>query len=279
LRFVTLNLWGARPPLARRLEVIAAGLRALVPDVVMLQEVRSDDELPNTAATLAGLLGKEWRHAFACGTRGPAGTFGAGSLPGEEGVAVLSRYAIGETRTTPLPEAREDETRVLLSVLVEAPGARVWAHTTHLHWRLIDGVAREKQVVAVDAAVRAVIAEEGAGESVLHVIGGDFNAAPDCDEIRFLTGRHTLEGKRAYWQDAFHVAHPEERGWTWARCNPMTESLAWLERDRRIDYVFVRPERRNGSGRVVDARVVLDVPGEDGTWPSDHFGVLADVMT
>ena len=131
-------------------------------------------------------------------------------------------------------------------------------------------MARERQVVAVDAAARAL------GDAV-HILGGDFNAAVDCDEIRFLLGRHTLEGRRAVWQDAFARVHPGEPGHTWTRANPATAELAHLELGRRIDLLLVSPERRDGRGRVLDARVVLDGPDEDGVWPSDHLGVCADV--
>lgn len=270
MRFATLNLWGARDPLLRRLEVAADGLRALEVDVVLLQEVRVGEGVAHTGETLAALLGSDWQMVYAAGTRGPAGTFGPGSGAGEEGVAVVSRHPIRETRNLALPEARPDENRVLLSALIDGP-APFWVHTTHLHYRLGDGLAREKQVLAIDAAIRELPAEP------VHVLGGDFNAAPDCDEIRFLCGRHTLGARRTYWQDAFRVARPDERGWTWARRNPNTEHLAWLERDRRIDYLFVRPERRDGRGRVLDARVVLDSPADDGTWASDHFGVMAEI--
>jgi endonuclease/exonuclease/phosphatase family metal-dependent hydrolase len=270
MRFATLNLWGSREPLVRRLEVAADGLRALEPDVICLQEVRVGEGLPHTGETLAALLGSDWQTVFAAGTSGGPGTFGPGSTAGEEGVAILSRHPVRETRTVALPEARPDERRVLLSALIEGAGP-VWAHTTHLHYRLGDGLARERQVLAIDAAIRELPTEP------VHVLGGDFNAAPDCDEIRFLCGRHTLDGRRTYWQDAFRVARPDERGWTWARRNPMTEHLAWLERDRRIDYLFVKPERRDGRGRVLDARVFLDAPADDGTWGSDHFGLMAEI--
>src|SRR5262249_10921626 len=130
--------------------------------------------------------------------------------------------------------------------------------------------ARERQVVAIDEAMRAL------GDDTLHVLGGDLNAAPDCDEIRFLRGRTTLDGRRANWQDAFRAVHADAPGHTWSRLNPHTELLAFLERDRRIDYLLVSPERRDGRGRVLDARVVLDAP-EEGTWASDHFGVMGDV--
>ena len=58
LRVLTLNLWGEQGPVARRMEVCAAGLKAIAPDVVALQEVREvEGKLPNQAATLAaGLL-------------------------------------------------------------------------------------------------------------------------------------------------------------------------------------------------------------------------------
>jgi endonuclease/exonuclease/phosphatase family metal-dependent hydrolase len=148
----------------------------------------------------------------------------------------------------------------------------VWCHTTHLHWRLTDGVAREKQVLAIDEAIRSLPGDDP------HMLGGDFNAAPDTDEIRFLCGKHTLAGRRTHWQDAYAVASPSMTGWTWARRNPSTEWLAWLDRDRRIDYLFVSTERADGRARVHEARVVLDRAGEDGVYPSDHFGVLAEVQ-
>jgi endonuclease/exonuclease/phosphatase family metal-dependent hydrolase len=270
MRVATLNLWGAREPLARRLEVAAAGLGALAPDVVLLQEVRVADALPNTAGQMAALLGAEWAFVYAPSVIGGPGTFGPGTPAGEEGLAVLARHPILDHGDRELPEARPDERRIVLSALVDLGAAKVWCHTTHLHWRLGDGVAREKQVVAADEAARAP-------PSDLHILAGDFNAAPDCDEIRFLCGRTTLDGRRAVWQDAFARARPGEPGVTWSRRNANLAGFAWLEAERRIDYIFVSPERRSGLGRVRDARVILDAPAADGVWASDHFGVVADV--
>lgn len=270
MRVATLNLCGAREPLARRLEVAAAGLGALGPDVVLLQEVRAGEGLPNTAGRLAALLGSGWGFVYAPAVVAGPGTFGPGTPAGEEGLAVLARHAILEHESRELPEARPDERRIILSALVDVGAATVWCHTTHLHWRLLDGVAREKQVVAVDR-----IARERGGD--VHVLGGDFNAAPDCDEIRYLRGTTSLDGRRACWQDAFARARPGEPGVTWSRRNPYVAELAWLEPERRIDYVFVSPERRDGRGRVRDCRVIFAEPAADGTWASDHFGVVADV--
>jgi endonuclease/exonuclease/phosphatase family metal-dependent hydrolase len=268
VRFATLNLWGTRPPLDRRLEAAARGLADA--DIVLLQEVRVDGDAPDTAGQLAALLGG-WHHAYVCATRGGPGTFGPGSSAGEEGLAVVSRQPIDETRSVVLPESRPEEQRILLSARI----GPVWAHTTHLHWRLLDGVARERQVLALDDAIAAI---RDADPEPVHVLGGDLNAAPDCDEIRWLRGRCTLGGRRTYWQDAWLVARGDEPGWTWARRNPSTEWLRFLELDRRIDYLFTRQERRDGRGRVVDARVILDRPDGD-VWASDHFGLMAEILT
>ena len=178
-----------------------------------------------------------------------------------------------EWRELELPEARPAERRILLSVRLDIPGPPVWCHTTHLHWRLTDGVAREAQVAAIDERLRQSPRES------LHVVGGDFNAAPDTDEIRFLTGKHTIGGRRTHYQDAYARAGGHRGpGFTWAKANTHTEKLAWLERDRRIDSLFISTERPDGRGKVLDARVVLDHPDETGLYASDHFGVMADVQ-
>jgi endonuclease/exonuclease/phosphatase family metal-dependent hydrolase len=259
IRIVTLNLWGDHAPVDARLVVAARGLGALTADAILLQEVRDQAGIGNTARRLAQLMSADWSVVFEPSTPVEQGT---------EGLAILARGPVAEQRAVELPFARPDERRILLSArLVESD---VWLHTTHLHWRLADGVAREAQVVAASAAARGL----GGG---VHILGGDLNAPPDADEIRFLAGRTTLAGQRVVWQDAFAVARPGERGVTWARRNPMTDELAFLERDRRIDYLFVSPETRAGRGRIVDARVALDGPDADGVWPSDHFAIVADV--
>src|SRR5258705_122657 len=94
--------------------------------------------------------------------------------------------------------------------------------------------------LAVDR-LRALLAELiGATPSELpKILCGDFNATPDSDEIRFLRGLHTAAGRRTFWQDAWERRHGRADGFTWARANPYTARLRWLERDRRLDYIFV----------------------------------------
>jgi endonuclease/exonuclease/phosphatase family metal-dependent hydrolase len=264
IRVVTINIWGEQPPLERRFDILARGLRELQADVVALQEVREiEGQLPNQAATLARQTGYE--HAFA-----PATAWGGG----QEGVALLSRHPIAEPSHRVLPQSTPEETRVVLSARIDTPGGPVRCYTTHLNYRLTHGIQREAQVVAIDDFVR------GQGTDLPQIVMGDFNATPDHDEIRFLRGLHTLSGRRVFYQDAYARRHPveSEAGFTWARKNPFTERLRWLERDRRLDYIFVTPITRDGRGVVRDCRVVFDRPDPDGCYASDHFGVLADIQ-
>ena len=63
-------------------------------------------------------------------------------------------------------------------------------------------------------------------------------------------------------------------GITWDNRNPFAATDH--EPDRRIDYVFVGYPRDGGRGQVVRAELVGTAP-VDGVWPSDHFGVVADL--
>ena len=64
---------------------------------------------------------------------------------------------------------------------------------------------------------------------------------------------------------------------TWANRNAY--AAPWIEPDRRIDYVFVGPPQQpSGIGNVETCRVVCDDVEAD-VWPSDHFGVYAELRT
>jgi endonuclease/exonuclease/phosphatase family metal-dependent hydrolase len=110
-----------------------------------------------------------------------------------------------------------------------------------------------------------------AGEQAV-ILMGDFNAGSDSEEIAVL--------RAAGFQDAW-AAVRQEPGYTWdgtVNGNIRLQKEAypedfWLEPKRnRIDYIFFR-----GNGlKVLRAEVVLNRPGQ-GVYPSDHFGVLAEI--
>jgi endonuclease/exonuclease/phosphatase family metal-dependent hydrolase len=275
LRVVTLNLWGTEAPLDRRLALALGQLRELAPDVVCLQEVRPLDGRAGrtTADVIAEGLGMTAHYAVSCSWEDGAHP----KLPaGQEGLAIIAKQIL-ETAALPLPHPRPIDTRLLLSAQVATDGGPVWIHTTHLHYRLDDGVAREDQVVAIDEAIRA----RRTDTSPPQILCGDFNATPDSDEIRFLRGLTTLAGRRTHFQDAWLRTHPTDVGITWSSENRLTRPLRSLDIDRRIDYVFVTSRKKDGRGTIQSCEVALtEREGDDETsiCASDHYAVVADIQ-
>lgn len=278
LRVVTLNLWGTEPPLDRRLALACRQLQALAPDVVCLQEVRPLDGKSGrtTADVIADALGFAAHYAVA--VEWDDGVHA--KLPaGQEGLAIVAK-SISDVRTLRLPEPRPGDERILLSAQVATDAGAIWIHTTHLHYRLDDGLAREHQVLAVDAAIRA----RRTDTSPPQILCGDMNATPDSDEMRFLRGLTTLGGRRTHFQDAWLRLHPEPgpgdgfaAGITWSSENELTRPLRSLDIDRRIDFVYVTSRKKDGRGTIHDCRVVLTERDGD-ICASDHYGVMADVQ-
>jgi len=253
LRIVTINvlhggitseLAGDGDHLEERLAMITRELRALDADVVGLQEASRGRRRGDVAARLAGALG--FHHVFAPAThRWPLAAWVLGL---EEGPAVLSRFAIGTSRTWPIDGCGGGYRRMLVCADVATPGGPIEACSTHL-----DGSDCQAEAVAG-------ILRDRPNPLVLM---GDLNATESSKGIRELIGGLGLV-------DTFREANPGAPGFTvW--------QPVWLERplaSRRVDYIFL-----NRSARVVDSRVVLDEPRRtDGVlWPSDHHGVLSDV--
>lgn len=259
LRALTLNIWNRNGPYDQRLPLMKKLIADALPDVVGLQEVLCHEDR-SQAHDLAE--GTDYHVAF-----GNAHELGAGVLYGN---AVLSRFPIGEHRAIPLPVRDGEENRCLLYARIDAPCGAVPVFVTHLNWMFHHGIVRERQVVAIADAVAELAPMKG----LPPVLMGDFNAAPDTAEVRFLTGLQSLEGKSTYFADCFGLAG-EGPGYTFdARHNP--HAAPTREPPRRIDYVFVRGPDAQGRGLPLSAAVVgADVV--DGICATDHYGVVADV--
>lgn len=281
LRLVTINLWGVEPPLTTRLDLARRQLAGLDPDVIAVQECRPHGGA-TTAHAIAGALPHVW---YVPSLRWADGAFGPGTVGGEEGLALVSRWPWLERRALRLPLARPTEARLLLSARLATPAGPIWVHTTHLHYRLDDGEARAAQVLAIDEAIRAC----GRGnDDPPQLLCGDFNATADSDEIRFLRGLTALAGRRTHFQDAWLRCHDEPGrgagpadGVTWSSDNQHTRPLRSLDLDRRIDYVFVTTRKKDGRGTVHRCEVALTErvgAGADAVCASDHYAVCADVQ-
>jgi endonuclease/exonuclease/phosphatase family metal-dependent hydrolase len=263
LRVMTLNIWNLDGPWRDRRTEIVAWIDRLAPDVVLLQEVVEAADGRNQATWLAERCAADWAVAY-----GGVGETGVGRF----GNAVVSRWPIDDVAVLDLPYERRDDD--VQRVVVHARTGGLDVFCTHLNWRFDDGHVRERQAVAV----AEFVADRSDPTSALPpVLGGDFNADPDAQEIRYLSGLVAVDGRSVYFQDAWRVAQGAAPGWTWDNRNPF--AAADREPDRRIDYVFVgwRSEPK-GPGRIESARVVCD-RALTGTYASDHFGLHAEIAT
>jgi endonuclease/exonuclease/phosphatase family metal-dependent hydrolase len=256
---LTLNLWNRAPPWDERLAVIRAGIAALRPDVIALQEVI---DLPDVGFEQAQLIAEGFGYDLAVG-RGA----------GEELLlsnAVLSRFPIAQREVITLPDVGHPEGRCAVLTRLATPWGALPFATTHLNWKLDQGHVRCAQVRHLVAALD----DFRAAGDLPAVLAGDFNAEPDSDEIRYLRGATGLGGPCVYFNDCWAAAGDGSAGVTFAQRNP--NAALSREPDRRIDYVFVRGPDDHVRGVPLACRVCFDEPVE-GVWASDHFGVFARI--
>jgi endonuclease/exonuclease/phosphatase family metal-dependent hydrolase len=107
-------------------------------------------------------------------------------------------------------------------------------------------------------------------------LAGDFNAEPESDEIRFLRGFATRDGRSVFFADAWSYGGDGGPGFTFDRRNAFAARSH--EPPRRIDYVFVRGPDSKWRGEPLKTQLVFTEPTDD-VWASDHFGLLTELST
>ncbi len=262
LRVLTWNLWWRFGPWEERLPAIIETVRRLDPDIACLQEVwivpGADGSGGDSSARRIGdALGFEHR--------------GTHRLMVDEvafGNAVVSRWPITGGESLPLPGLDEaEEMRTCFRADIDSPHGPLQVFSTHLNWRFDHSAIRQEQVRAICAFIAG-----SPPRTYPPILGGDFNALPDSDEIRMLTGRAAVPEPKLVFHDAWDAAGDGGPGFTWSNENPFARLD--LEPNRRIDYVFAGWPKAGGRGQVIDCEVVGTEP-IDGVVPSDHYGVLA----
>ncbi len=280
LRVATINVWNKSGPWLDRLPLIRRELERLRPDVVGLQEVlrfcpdgvEAPFSTTNDQATeIAEGLGFQLAY-------GIANDYGNGLKFGN---ALLSRHPIILEQNIPLPDMNSGETRSLLHASCATPHGVLPVFVTHLNWKFHHGAVRQRQVTFIAERIAELCPIDAS--QLPPVLIGDFNAVPDADEIRFLTGLCALEGKTVYFSDAWAFAG-QGPGYTFDRTNHYAAKAH--EPSRRIDYIFVRGPDRQFRGEPLRAELAFNAASLTGpgvatvgepVWPSDHFGLFADL--
>lgn len=191
------------------------------------------------------------------------------------GNAILSRWPIESHGQVTLPGKDSDAGyRKAVHARVNTPWGAWPFVCTHLNHRFDESAVRVRQVDALADLIRDL---RGNSDSDLPVIiGGDFNAVPDSDEIRRLTGRTEPRHANLVLSDVWEQCG-DGSGLTWRSDNEYQADANWP--NRRLDYLFVTWPRPKPMGHARRAWLVGVEPEDvDGrrVQPSDHAAVVAD---
>ena len=246
IRVLTWNtLWDRydadRIDTARRRPLLLDALRRVDVDVIALQEVEEP--------LLERLSREDWvRASFTFSTNpGKSGV-------DEDGLVLLSRLPVLESGRCELGPYK-----AALAMTVAGPAGSLVIATTHL-----------TSNHTADAAVRrtAELAELAGAFGRIDtdlVVMGDFNDS---------TGEPAAAlGLLDAWS-VIHGEHDESPTFD-PTVNPLAAVSSLTGKAGRLDRVLVRA--RSGGVRAAAAALVGDVPDETGLYPSDHFGIIADV--
>ena len=256
---VTWNVWGRYgADCEARQAALEQTLEQTAPDLVCLVEAwrQGDSTQPGRVAARLGLA----HHRF------------VGEWEQEDwvsGIGFVSRWPMTEPRRRPL--RAEDGSGFGEAVHVAVAGERgsIQLFAVMLDYPLDASGLRQHQVRQL---VRFIAETASRRDPV--VVCGDFNAGPDSDEIRMLTGRSAPAAPGMVFYDAWEVAGDGSAGFTWSNRNPL--AAIGLYPDRRFDYIFSAWPRRGGVGHPTGCSLLgVRAPGEQQV--SDHYGLAADL--
>jgi endonuclease/exonuclease/phosphatase family metal-dependent hydrolase len=258
MRIITINTWKGDGAYHRRLDLLTAGLKPHSPDVVCLQEVlQTRDGGLDTARHLARELGmyRTWapvrlKHRIVEGQR--RNSF--------SGLAILSRQPALRHQMISLPPHPEDKERIAQWVDIEV-GGRLWrvvnTHLTHIRTAVL---YRKDQLCTLLSQIRGCLPKAAI------CLCGDLNAAPEDPEIQYLTTRTDW-----YVTDAYVVGGGQLPG-------PTSPVSSGRTHGRRIDHIFLLSETWDAPPPCRHGTLILKTPDADGHFPSDHAGVLVEIV-
>jgi endonuclease/exonuclease/phosphatase family metal-dependent hydrolase len=228
-----------------RKELIVQVVGQYAPDVLAFQAVRKDPASEggkDQATQLAERL-SEFKHVtFVAATRRADGA--------EDGSAFLSKVPFAKVDHYLLsvgivpPEKAEDHARrIILHAGIDAPALSIF--NSHYSWVYPQAASNVNEAL--------IYMGETHGPALLV---GDLNTVPESDLIRRL-GAHG-------WTDVWAHLRPHDPGYTFESDRP----------DRRLDYVWARPE---ALSFITAIDVVKEQPNGAGARLSDHLGLVVSL--
>jgi endonuclease/exonuclease/phosphatase family metal-dependent hydrolase len=258
-RFASWNVWGRYgKEWKSRQRGIEEELERARPDVVCLVEAWRDDQATQPDL-IASRLGWPY-HLF------------VGDWQQEDwisGCGIVSRWPMGDPVRRPLRDEEGSGFGDVVHVLIDGDRGPIQLFVATLDYPLGASALRQAQTKQLASFIAEVT-------SARHptVVCGDFNAGPDSDEIKMLTGRSAVPEEGLVFYDAWEIAGDGTPGYTWSNRNPL--AAVSLYPDRRFDYILSAWPRLSGVGHPTSCSLLGVRPSHEPQL-SDHYGVLADL--
>jgi endonuclease/exonuclease/phosphatase family metal-dependent hydrolase len=256
VRVVEWNVWGRYGDWAGRQAGIEGVLAGVGPDIVCLVESWTSPD-----GRQVDLVGARLRfeHCVFVGDWEQDGW--------TSGIGVVSRWPIARHERRTLPGDGGDGHGNAVLVTVDGPRGLIDVVVVALDYPLGAGGLRQQQVRQLAEFVASV-----GNRRHLLVLCGDFNAGPDTDELRMLTGHAATAVPGLVFYDAWDIGGDGTPGHTWSNRNPLAAVALWP--DRRIDHILSAWPRAHGVGHPTACELL----GVDHEPPlSDHHGIVADL--
>lgn len=250
---LTWNVWFSHRWAGPRWEAILVQTGQLAPDIVCFQEA--------TPAFVRNCSAQPWVRA---GYATSDDDVGHGRSCAPEGELILVRIELQPHFSAhPLPASRQGR-HLVLAELREGALAVATAH-----FESMENCAEQRAEQFRFAAQRL----EGTHQADRKALCGDFNLFSDADDAALTAALGPA------WADTWPTACPDAKGWTVdpARNRNLaasSEKSSEAIPPRRFDRVYTKglaPER----AELIGCQPLPELPS---VWPSDHFGVLAELQ-
>ena len=241
MKIITLNTWGNSGPYEERWSFFLEELVTDKPDILCLQEVFSS------------ALVEKVKKAFPY--------FNILSAY-EAGLVIMTRFPVVESQIVKYKtiSQNERENRQAILAKLEIDGKQITIANTHLSWRPEDETIRYKQVKEL---LQALV-----NKADTSLLAGDFN------DVRGSTAIEEIE--RAGYLNLCQLCHPDSKNVTWDNQNPFIQTHSVKFPDRQIDFLFLH-QKLITPNTIKSCNVILNHPNPNGIYPSDHYGILAEI--
>jgi endonuclease/exonuclease/phosphatase family metal-dependent hydrolase len=257
LLVITINTWKCEGDYFVRIKYLAEELLKLNPDIVLCQECfYCNSKGVSTLDYLAKQLGMFQKYAPA---RKKERFFLNECVISESGLGILSKFEIEKSEFSKLPNVPGDDERMLQKLTIELPNSQklqiVNVHLTHID------TLKNHRLSQIEFIIDQIENNED-----LFIIGGDFNALPDSEEInRLISKGNVIDLFSGFdpFVERSSLVEPYEKG-----------------KNLNVDYLFTSKKHlENGNMKILYAKTVLNQKNPiNNQYPSDHFGIMVKLQ-